>query len=143
MEIDLGTIDLAADEFRVPGNTKTGPRVAPLTAACKAWLGSQTRRKGKAWIGDRQGHSIAMRGILAAAKVAGIYDGPRHSFITFRTAEIRDVARVADECGNSPNIIKKHYREIVTAAAAERYFRIRPAAIAENVTDIEEGKKSA
>jgi hypothetical protein len=31
----------------------------------------------------------------------------------------------------------------VTAAAAERYFRIRPAAIAENVTDIEEGKKSA
>ena len=82
-------------------------------------------------------------GQTVGTKVAGIYDGPRHSFITFRTAEIRDVARVSDECGNSPNIIRKHYREIVTAAAAERYFRIRPAAIAENITDIEEGKKSA
>lgn len=143
MAIDLAAIDLAAPEFRVPANTKTGARSAPLTPACKAWLATQTRRTGKAWIGTRQEHSIAMRGILAAVKVIGIYDGPRHSFITYRTAETRDVARVADECGNSPNIIKKHYREIVTAAAAEKFFAIRPEAKAENVTEIETGRKSA
>jgi integrase len=143
MTLDLSVIDLAGDEFRVPSNTKTGARIAPLTPACRAWLAAQTRRTGKAFIGNRQGHSTEMRAVLTAAKVTGIYDGPRHSFITYRTAETRDVARVADECGNSPNVIKKHYREIVTGAAAKKYFSIRPDAKAENVTNIEEGKKSA
>jgi hypothetical protein len=75
--------------------------------------------------------------------VKGISDGRRHSFISYRCAEIRDVARVADECGNSPNIIKKHYRQLVTGEAAERYFSIRPAAPVENVTSIEQGRASA
>ena len=143
MAIDLGAIDLGAPEFRVPGNTKTGPRTVPLTPACVAWLATQTRRTGKAWPDNRQEHSKEMRAILRAAKVIGIYDGPRHSFITYRCAEMRDVARVADECGNSPNIIKKHYREITTAAAAEKYFAIRPEAKAANVTQIETGRKTA
>ena len=128
MAIDLSVIDLTADSFRIPGNTKTGARIAPMTPACKAWLGSQARRTGKAWIGSRQEHSAEMRAILTAAEVVGIFDGARHSFITYRTAEVRDVARVADECGNSPNIIKKYYREIVAASAALVYFAIRPEA---------------
>jgi integrase len=143
MAIDLAAIDLAADGFRVPGGTKTGARIAPMTPACKAWLGSQARRAGKAWIGTRQDHSKEMRAILASAGVTGIYDGPRHSFITYRTAQTRDVARVADECGNSPNVIKKSYREIVTGTAAKVYFAIRPAAKATNVTRIETGRKTA
>ena len=35
------------DEFRVTG--KTGPCLAPLTDACKAWLFAQERRTGEAW----------------------------------------------------------------------------------------------
>jgi hypothetical protein len=53
------------------------------------------------------------------------------------------VARVADEAGNSPNTIKKHYRDIVTSAAAAKYFAIRPEAKADNVTSIEAGRASA
>jgi hypothetical protein len=141
----LESIDLDSDGFRVPANTKTGAREAPLTPACKAWLATQTRRKGKAWIGTRQEYSTAMRAILAAAKVSGIYDGPRHSFITYRCAETRNVAQVADECGNSPNVIKKNYREIITGAtaAAVKFFAIRPETEAGNVTKIETGRKSA
>jgi integrase len=130
--LDLAVINLAVDEFRTPAlhpngePTKTGARIAPLTPACKAWLGAQSRREGLAWVGCSQSYSNALRAVLSAAKVKGIHDGLRHSFITYRTAEIRDVARVADECGNSPNIIRKHYREIVTAAAAKEFFAIRP-----------------
>ena len=149
MALDLSAIDFASDEFRTPlhhangEETKTGTRMAPLTPACKAWLLAQPRRTGKACTYEGQGLSVEIRAILAAAKVRAIYDGRRHSFISYRTAETRDVARVADECGNSPNIIKKHYRDIVTSAAAERYFAIRPPAKAENVTSIEEGRASA
>lgn len=149
MALDLEVIDFAADEFRTPlhhadgQGTKTGTRMAPLTPACKAWLLAQPRRTGKACTYDGQGLSVEIRAILAVAKVNPIYDGRRHSFISYRCAAIRDVARVADECGNSPNIIKKSYRDIVNAAAAEKYFAIRPPAPAENVTAISEGRASA
>lgn len=149
MALDLSIIDFASDEFRTPlhhangEETKTGARMAPLTPACKAWLLAQPRRTGKACTYDGQGLSMEIRTILAAAKVKTIYDGRRHSFVSYRCAAIRDVAKVADECGNSPNVIKKNYRNIVTAAAAERYFAIRPEAKAENVMSIEDGRASA
>ena len=149
MALDLEAIDFDADEFRTPMHhangepTKTGTRMAPLTPACKAWLLAQPRRKGRACLCDATGLSTEMRGILTAAGVKGISDGRRHSFISYRCAEIRDVARVADECGNSPNVIKTNYRDMVTAAAAARYFAIRPEAEVGNVTDIEEGRASA
>jgi hypothetical protein len=84
-----------------------------------------------------------MNAVLKAAGVKAIYDGRRHSFITYRTADTRDVARVADECGNSPNIIRKHYRELVTSEAAKIYFGIRPVAKAANVLNIEDGRMTA
>lgn len=146
LSLDLGAVNLDADGFRTPAvhrngeRTKTGARVAPLTAAGKAWLSAQTRRTGWAWQGTSQEHSAEMRAILEACGVKGIYDGARHSFITYRTAETRDVARVADEAGNSPNIIKKHYREIVTGEVATKFFAIRPATKAANVTSISEGR---
>ncbi len=144
MLLDLGAIRFDADEFRVPAGTKTGARVAPLTPACKAWLAAQTRRTGAACLLTRKDHSLEMRGILKAAGVRSIYDGRRHSFITYRTAETRDVARVADECGNSPNIIKKHYRQLATTAAAKEFFAIRPAKRGKSkITNIAEGRISA
>lgn len=149
LSLDLESIDIDADEFRTPAHhadgqpTKTGPRSAPLTDACKAWLRAQDRRKGKAWTGSNQDLSTELRAIHTAAKVTPIPDGRRHSFISYRCAEIRDVAQVADECGNSPGVIKTNYRNIVSAAAAEKYFAIRPEEKAENVTDIMEGRAIA
>ena len=148
--LDLGTINFDSVGFRTPAfhrtgePTKTGARVAPLTPACKAWMASQTRRTGFAWEGSEEEYQTEMRGVLEAAGVKGIYDGARHSFISYRTAEIRDVARVADECGNSPNVIKKHYREIVTTEAAKKFFAIRPAKRGKSkITNIETGRKTA
>ena len=142
--------DLRADGFRTPAfhptgePTKTGARVAPLTPACKAWMASQTRRTGFAWKGTEEDYQAEMRGVLEAAGVKGIYDGARHSFISYRTAETRDVARVADECGNSVGIIKKHYRELVTTAAAKQFFAIRPEKRRKSkITNIESGRASA
>jgi integrase/bifunctional DNA-binding transcriptional regulator/antitoxin component of YhaV-PrlF toxin-antitoxin module len=53
-------------------------------------------------------------------------NGLRHSFISYRLAQIQDVNQLALECGNSPAIIFKHYRELVRPAEAETWFAIKP-----------------
>jgi integrase len=128
-------------EFRVTG--KTGPRLAPLTDSCKAWLFAQDRRKGKAWTQSPRTLVSEMQALFTLAEVEQISNGARHSFISYRCAEGKDTARVADECGNSAGTIKAHYRQLVTTAAAEKYFAIRPPAKADNVTSIEAGRASA
>ena len=50
----------------------------------------------------------------------------RHSFISYRVAEIQNVAQVALEAGNSPQMIFQHYRELVRPAEAKAWFAIEP-----------------
>ena len=145
-EIDLGKIKPDTDEFRVGADHKTGARLAPCTDALKAWLFAQPRRRGKAWLSSRRAVHDEMPKLFALAGVDAIDNGARHSFISYRCAETKDIARVADECGNSVSTIKKHYRQLVTAADAERFFKLRPASPRgrkKKVTDISEGRKSA
>jgi len=54
----------------------------------------------------------------------------RHSFISYRVAETQDVAKVSMEAGNSPQMIFKHYRELVRPADAKTWFSILPAGAA-------------
>jgi len=55
-------------------------------------------------------------------------NGLRHSFISYRVAEIQNVNQVALECGNSPAVLFKHYRELVRPAEAKKWFAIEPSA---------------
>jgi integrase len=50
----------------------------------------------------------------------------RHSFISYRVAETQDVAKVSLEAGNSPQMIFKHYRELVQPKEAKAWFAIVP-----------------
>jgi len=50
----------------------------------------------------------------------------RHSFISYRVAQTQNVAQVALEAGNSPQMIFRHYRELVRPADAEKWFSITP-----------------
>ena len=52
-------------------------------------------------------------------------NGLRHSFISYRVADVQDVAKVSLEAGNSPQMIFKHYRELVTPKAAKAWFQIK------------------
>jgi integrase len=143
-ELETVSIDDEDEDCLEVGDTwKTGGRRAPLTPACRAWLAAQPRRKGKAWQGDEEDFYDELRALLKVAGVEKIDNGARHSFITYRCAEGRNVAVVADECGDSPKVIKKSYRKIVSTKAAAKYFAIRPAGTAANVTHIEEGRASA
>lgn len=50
----------------------------------------------------------------------------RHSFISYRVAQTKNVAEVSFEAGNSPQMIHKHYRELVKEDAAKEWFSIEP-----------------
>jgi site-specific recombinase XerD len=57
----------------------------------------------------------------------------RHSFISYRVAETQDVAQVALEAGNSPQIIFEHYRELVRLKEAQAWFALTPENVKESV----------
>jgi integrase len=60
------------------------------------------------------------------AAFAWKHNALRHSFISYRVADIQNVAQVALEVGNSPQMIFKHYRELVRPADAKTWFSIVP-----------------
>lgn len=52
----------------------------------------------------------------------------RHSYISYRTAQTSDLAKVSLESGNSVNVIQESYLELVTADEAGKWFSIFPSA---------------
>ena len=73
---------------------------------------------GKAAGGKRKGNEVT------AFKWK--HNALRHSFISYRVAAIQNVAQVALEAGNSPQMIFRHYRELVRPADAVKWFAIAP-----------------
>lgn len=50
----------------------------------------------------------------------------RHSYASYRFAQIGDAGRVAGECGNSAAVIHRHYRELVKPSDAVKWFAVSP-----------------
>lgn len=67
--------------------------------------------------------------IFSPEKIKGAVwkkNGLRHSYISYRVADIQNVNQTALESGNSPAIIFRHYRELVRPADAKKWFGIEP-----------------
>jgi integrase len=50
----------------------------------------------------------------------------RHSYLSYRLKIIGNVPLVAIEGGNSPAMIERHYKQLVTADAAKAWFAVQP-----------------
>jgi integrase len=65
----------------------------------------------------------------AACLVKWPNNGLRHSFASYRLADIHDAPRVSAELGHtSPQLLYNTYREVVRPDEADRYWKIEPAA---------------
>lgn len=49
---------------------------------------------------------------------------PINSFASYRLAEVKSAAQVSLEMGNSPQMIFRHYRELVSEADAKKFFSL-------------------
>jgi site-specific recombinase XerD len=123
-------------------------RLVPISDNLAKWLKPHVQEHGRAVPFDNMAKQIGWlvedtnAGLKEAAKEAGKdpekarlvkwkKNALRHSFISYRVADTQDVAQVALEAGNSPQIIFQHYRELVRLKEAKAWFAIDPNTVAD------------
>jgi integrase len=107
-------------------------RLVPMSDTLAAWLQPYARRNGPA-----TSLSQVSGALTKAKKAAEIPAGDnetknvlRKSFISYRLAVTKNIAQVAEEAGNSPGIIRKHYGRPLPESEGKRWFGIWPTAAA-------------
>ena len=110
--------------------TKTRQRrVVPLLPNLKLWLSPFQKSKGPIahrWSSPKT-MSCAWTQFATTAGVPYNRIAMRKSYLSYRIAQIKNLDQVALESGNSPEVIQRDYRELVTEDAAKRWFAISPA----------------
>ena len=119
-------------------------RIVPMSDNLVAWLKLHVQDNGRVvpfdnvnkqigWLVEDVNEALRQRALAEhkdpekIRKVGWQRNALRHSFISYRVAEIQDVPKVALEAGNSPQIIFQHYRELVQPKEAKAWFGIEPA----------------
>jgi integrase len=122
-DIDLagGFIHISADKAKTASR-----RLVPVQANLAAWLATYAKHTGRVWKGTSNDLQEARAACVKESGVKWKDNGLRHSFISYRLAEIQDAAKVALEAGNSPNVVFKHYRELVKPSDAVKFFSVKP-----------------
>ena len=67
-----------------------------------------------------------LKGLRKLVGISGIHNALRHSYASYRLAVTRNANELAIEMGNSPQIIYKNYRELVTPAQGKQWFSVMP-----------------
>lgn len=131
-----------AEKFIVVGASRAktaGRRIVPIHDNLAQWLAPYSERQGKVWRGMHdEFYSVqqttaaatrveANQEIRAQAPVRWKSNALRHSYASYRFAQIGDAGRVAGELGNSAAVVHRHYRELVKPADAELWFSVKPA----------------
>lgn len=119
LEAGLLRIDAAASKVRQR-------RIVHLEPAARAWLGLAKKLKSDLPLP----HVTRRRQLRALREHLGFEDWPkdvlRHTAASHLLAIKKDAAAVALELGNSPQILLKHYRELVTRDQAKAFWNLRP-----------------
>jgi integrase len=121
-------INLASGFIRVTaakGNTAQ-KRLIPIHDNLRKWLLTCWQNDGLCSTHAR--HVDALMRLAERAGVKWKHNALRHSYASYRVAEVQNVPQVALESGNSVRVINRHYRELVTPEAAKAWFAIEPGA---------------
>ena len=113
-------------------------RLVPISDNLRAWLTPFAKKTGKVRESLRAPYEL-IRGVRKAAckrlselgeSSANLEKWPhnalRHSYVSYRLALVANAAQVAEECGHSIQIMKQHYRELVTKDEAVKWFAVMP-----------------
>lgn len=127
LERRKGHIEIAA------GKAKTASRrLIPITENLTAWLRDAERNGARVWPVTPSEYYEQQATVARAAGIPWKNNALRHSFISYRVAQSKDVAGVALEAGNSPKMIFG----LVTPEEAAEWFGILPRGAAGNVVQI-------
>jgi integrase len=127
IDLEEGFIEVKAE------NAKTDTRrIVPLKPNLKAFLKKLAKKSGKVVSvvnTTKQLLKTAADTADAENEIEALewkHNALRHTYISARVAETGDVPRVADEAGNSPQVIRTNYLKRMRPAAATEWFAIEP-----------------
>lgn len=107
-------------------HTKTKRRrVAHMPENLVEWLQSYEGEKTGRLIPAKTSNKLTAR-LAEAAKIEWVPNGLRHSYISYQMALLRDAAKVAEQCGNSPQQVQENYKANATEREAKKWFAIAP-----------------
>jgi len=116
-----GFVEVAADKAKTAAR-----RLVPISDNLALWLSASPSDEGLLWKDTKAMFFKIRLQVTGKAKVTWKQNVLRHSFISYRLAELQDINRVALEAGNSPKMIHQHYRELATPEQARAWFEIKP-----------------
>lgn len=132
IRFEQGFIEVAAAKAKTASR-----RLAPLLPGLAAWL-LPLRKKSGHVVGYTRNDMLSVArqefcktGIKMGDETVEFTWKPnalRHSYASYRLADIKDAARVALEMGNSPSMLFRNYRELVTEQEAKGWFSVLPSA---------------
>ena len=121
VKVARGHIELTAAKAKTRSR-----RLAPITANLTAWLATHAKAKGAIFPHSKAYFHEVQAKVARFSGVTWKHNALRHSFISYRVADISDVAKVALEAGNSPAMIFSNYRELVDTPTAHAWFNVTP-----------------
>jgi integrase len=125
--IEWGDIDFSEKVIVLDArHTKTKRRrVAHMPPNLVQWLESfEGEKKGPVCPAK---NSNKMTGRLSKkAEVTWVNNGLRHSYVSYQMAILRDAAKVAEQCGNSPQQVQENYKANALESEAKKWFAITP-----------------
>ena len=110
-------------------------RLVPITPNLREWLLAHRQPQGPVtpcanmskqlmWLAENV-HQHGQRE-TPPGSFAWKHNALRHSFISYRVADIQNVAQVAMEAGTSPRMVFSNYRELVRPPDAKRWISLVP-----------------
>lgn len=126
MRLDWSEVDTNQNLIRVTSEkAKTGQRrIVPIQPNLAKWLESHVLERGSICRSCKIPERVTA--LADTLKIEWPNNALRHSYASYRLAQCQDTAKVALEMGNSPSIIFRHYRQLVTPAEAEKWWKIQP-----------------
>ena len=127
-ELDLSNPDEDGDFYLSGG--KTGRRIVHLPSVAKKWLLTCERSNGLVFDFGRCKKHVdriydAFRRTIPEY-IEARQNGYRHSYCTYKVTCFGNMASVADEMGNSIQMIRKHYYKPTRKKDAEFYWKLTP-----------------
>ena len=143
--LDWSEVSLPYGTIEVKGSkAKTRQRrIVHICDSLKEWLTLHARKAGPITVSPRD--DVFGEHLRDLIEKAGITDYPhngiRHSFGSYHYEFHRNEQLTASEMGNSPAVIFRHYRNLVSPADAKLYWTIAPGNLDRLIKKLEESAR--
>jgi integrase len=124
--LDCSEIKLAKGYIEVPASKAKNKtrRLVPILPNLRAWLQIHLPKKGPVCAFK----NLSNQYLKLAAKVGVKWrrNGLRHSYVSYRVADVANIPQVAMESGHTVKMLQTDYLEVVDKEAAVKWFSIYP-----------------